>query len=180
MRKASGMVRMEDEMLSSVAATDTERAEKPSNGYRALIRVMGLLDRVMQPYFGRFGISRSQWACLRVLYRAEREGQPGLRPVDLGRRLLVRPPSVTGLIERLSRLGYVDSNSSPNDLRGKEVRLSDSGRTLVEHILQGHSRQIAAVMGGLDASAQQQLCVLLEHLAEHLETMAEGKNHAQG
>ncbi len=180
MRKASGMVRMEDEMLSSVAATDTERAEKPGNGYRALIRVMGLLDRVMQPYFGRFGISRSQWACLRVLHRAEQEGLRGLRPVDLGRRLLVRPPSVTGLIERLNRLGYVDSNSSPKDLRGKEVRLSDSGRTLVQHILQGHSRQIAAVMGGLDAAAQRQLHALLERLAEHLESMAGEKNHAQG
>jgi MarR family 2-MHQ and catechol resistance regulon transcriptional repressor len=155
------------------------RDEMPGQGYRTLLRVIGLIDRVMQPYFGRFGISRSQWACLRVLYRAEQEGLPGLRPVDLGRRLLVRPPSVTGLIERLRRLGYVSSNSSSADLRGKEVRLSDSGRKLVERILLGHGRQIAAVMGGLDAAGQQQLHLLLKRLAEHLESMAAGENHAE-
>jgi MarR family transcriptional regulator, 2-MHQ and catechol-resistance regulon repressor len=151
--------------------------EIPGHGFRALLRVQGLIDRVMQPYFGRFGISRSQWACLRVLYRAEQEGLPGMRRADLGRRLLIRPPSVTGLIERLRRLGYVGSNSSAADLRGKEVRLSQTGRALVERILQGHGNQISAVMGGLDAAGQQQLYLLLQHLAHHLESMAEGENH---
>ena len=154
------------------ALINDAQVDEPADPYRALLRVMGLLDRVMQPYFGRFGISRSQWACLRVLHRAEQEGLPGLRPVDLGRRLLVRPPSVTGLIGRLRRLGYVESNSSATDLRGKEVRLSHAGRKLVEAILQGHGDQIAAVMGGLDEAAQQQLRQLLLRLAEHLESMA--------
>ena len=149
------------------------------NPYRSLLRVTGLLDRVMQPYFGRFGVSRSQWACLRVLHRAEQEGLPGLRPVDLGRRLLVRPPSVTGLIERLQRLGYVESNSSATDLRGKEVHLSEAGRQLVERILRGHGEQIAAVMGGLDETSQRQLHHLLQRLAEHLESMAAEKNHEE-
>lgn len=153
------------------------QAESPGNSYRALLQVMGLLDRVMQPYFGRFGISRSQWACLRVLYRAEQEGLQGLRPVDLGRRLLIRPPSVTGLIERLQRLDYVESNSSAVDLRGKEVRLSDQGRRLVERILPGHRNQISRVMGGLDTDGRRQLHVLLQRLAEHLESMEAGENH---
>ncbi len=168
-----------------MAGAETEmkakRVEMPSqNGYRALVRVTGLLDRVMQPYFNRFGISRSQWACMRVLYRAEHEGMPGLRPVDLGRRLLVRPPSITGLIDRLRRLGYVMSISTSTDARGKEVRLTARGRGLVDQILVGHGSQIAAVMGGLDAAGQQQLNGLLQRLAEHLESMVEGENHVEG
>jgi DNA-binding MarR family transcriptional regulator len=150
------------------------------NGYRALIRVTGLLDRVMQPYFGRFGLSRSQWACLRVLHRAEQEGIPELRPVDLGRRLLVRPPSITGLIGRLRRVGYVASSSSSTDARGKEVRLTVRGRELVERILTGHAAQIAAVMGGLDEAGQRQLNLLLERLAAHLEWMLAEGVHAAG
>jgi len=161
-------------MLRTETVRKDRQAKMVGNGYRTLLRVIGLLDRVMQPYFGQFGISRSQWACLRVLHRAEQEGSPGLRPGDLGRRLLVRPPSVTGLIERLRRLGYVQCNLSSADLRGKEVRLSNNGRKLVERILRVHSRQIAAVMGGLDAAGQQQFYLLLQRLAEHLEKMAEG------
>ncbi len=162
-------------MVGSETEGRAQRIEMPrESGYRTLLRVTGLLDRVMQPYFGRFGISRSQWACLRVLYRAEEEGTVGLRPVDLCRRLLVRPPSITGLIDRLRRLGYVRSLSSSTDARGKEIRLTARGGALVERILEGHSAQIAAVMGGLDAAGQQQLDLLLRRLAEHLESMVEG------
>ena len=165
-------------MAKTSAVRNAGEASITRNGYRSLLRVIGLLDRVMQPYFRRFGISRSQWACLRVLHRAEQEGLPGLRPVDMGRRLLIRPPSVTGLIERMRRLGYVESNPSSTDMRGKEVRLSNSGRKLIERILQAHDHQIAAVMGGLDAAGQKQLFVLLQRMAEHLEKIAEGQNHA--
>ncbi len=172
MRGASETFQMEVDVFGLTRRAD--QTELPTQAYLALLRVMGLIDRVMQPYFSRFGISRSQWACLRVLHRAEEEGLVGMRPADLGRRLLIRPPSVTGLIERLRRLGYVRSNSSSTDLRGKEVRLSESGRGLVERILRGHRGQIASVMGGLDAAEQQQLYFLLQRLRENLESIASG------
>jgi DNA-binding MarR family transcriptional regulator len=146
------------------------------NGYLALLRVTGLLDRVMQPYFSRFGVSRSQWACLRILHHAELKGTPGLRPVDLGRRLLVRPPSITGLISRLMRSNYVVSRSSAQDGRGKLIYLTVRGRRLVEKILAGHAEQIAIVMSGLDTEGQRQLSLLLKRLAAHLESMAEQKD----
>jgi DNA-binding MarR family transcriptional regulator len=149
------------------------------SGFRALIRVSGLLDRIMQPYFGRFGISRSQWGVLRTLHRAEQEGMQGLRLMDLGDRLLVRPPSVTGLLDRLERLGYVVRNSSSADLRCKEVCLTVAGRGLVERILQGHANQIATLMRGLDASEQRQLHFLLERLGAHLESMLDAEDHVE-
>lgn len=62
MGDASKTVRMEVDMPKSTRKGG--QGELPGQGYRALLRVMGLIDRVMQPYFGRFGISRSQWACL--------------------------------------------------------------------------------------------------------------------
>jgi DNA-binding MarR family transcriptional regulator len=146
------------------------------NGYLALLRVTGLLDRVMQPYFARFGISRSQWACLRILHCSELDGMPGLRPVNLGRRLLVRPPSITGLIGRMRRLGYVTSSFSTHDGRGKLVCLTSRGRELVERVLAGHAERIAVVMSGLDADGQRQLNMLLHRLAAHLELMVEREN----
>jgi DNA-binding MarR family transcriptional regulator len=144
------------------------------DAFHALIRVSGLLDTIMQLYFGRFGISRSQWSVLRNLYRAEEEGLSGLRPADLGNRMLVRPPSVTGLVDRMERLGYVQRIGHTQDLRSKEVRLTASGRSLVDRILPGHPAQIALVMGGLDARRQKQLYRLLQRVEVHLEAVAEG------
>jgi DNA-binding MarR family transcriptional regulator len=136
---------------------------------RELIRTLGLLERVMQPYFARHGISGSQWGVLRSLHRAEGEGIWGLRQTDLSERLLVRPPSVTGALDRLERAGLVSRGGSATDHRAKLVRLTTKGRNLVEHVLTGHQQQIEAVMAGLRASEQGELRRLLSQLRKHLE-----------
>src|SRR5207247_10326817 len=95
---------------------------RPAEGaFRELLRVVGLLERVMQPYFAQFGISGAHWGVLRNLHRAEEEGLPGLRLTDLSDRLLIRPPSVTGVVDRLERAGLVSRGESTIDLRSKVV-----------------------------------------------------------
>ncbi len=137
--------------------------------FRSLVRAVGLMHRLMQPYFGRFGISGSQWGVLRTLYRAEQEGIAGLHLIELGDRLLVRPPSVTGLVDRLQRLGLVVRATAASDLRCKEVRLTTSGRELVARMLEGHPAQIANIMGGLDDSDLHRLNKLLAKMSEHMQ-----------
>ncbi len=140
--------------------------------FRALIRVYGLIGRIMQPYFGRMGISGSQWGLLRALYRAEQEGKPGLRILELGDKLLVRPPSVSGLVNRLQRLGHVRRVLPKSDLRVKEVHLTNAGRELVRRVLTTHRGQIELLMGGLNQAELQQLSAFMERLARHLKDVA--------
>src|SRR6266446_6534035 len=117
-------------MATSKARPVAARVSEQS--LRSFVRVLGLLERVMQPYFARFGISGSQWGVLRNLGRAETEGLPGLRLTDLSERLLIRPPSVTGVVDRLERGGLVVRDGSPFDMRAKQVALTAKGRELVE------------------------------------------------
>jgi DNA-binding MarR family transcriptional regulator len=140
--------------------------------FRAMLRVYGLIGRIMQPYFGRLGISGSQWGVLRTLFRAEQEGKPGLRILELGNKLLVRPPSVSGLVNRLSRLGLVEYALSKADLRAKEVHLTGSGRELVRRVLQTHGSQIDLLMKGLTEPELQQLTAFMDRIGEHLGLMA--------
>src|SRR5215468_1312905 len=113
--------------LTSPRSTPTA-AER---SFRQLIRAFGLLERVMQPYFAQFGISGAQWGVLRNLHRAELEGKAGLRLTDLSRRMLIRPPSVTGIVDRLERAGLLARHAAPDDLRAKQVALTERGRDLV-------------------------------------------------
>src|SRR6185436_19781794 len=92
----------------------------PELAFRAFIRAQGLFRNRMDPYFAQFGISGAQWGILRQLDRAEREGLTGLRLADLGHRLLVRPPSVTTLVDRLERLGLVTRATAAGDQRAKQ------------------------------------------------------------
>lgn len=141
--------------------------------FRELIRVLGLVERVMQPYFAQFGISGAQWGVLRNLYRARQQALPGLRLTDLSDRLLVRPPSVTGVVDRLQRAGLVVRDGSTTDLRSKVVRLTDRGCQLVEQILAVHGQKIDAVLEGLAPGEQVELGKLLGRLNRHLERLVQ-------
>jgi len=145
--------------------------------FRSLIRVCGLLKHVMDPYFARFGITGAQGGLLHVLRQAEKEGMRGLRLRDIGNQLLVRPPSVTGLIDCLERLGLVARSASQKDLRAKLVRLTPAGRKLVERIGAERGARIRALLAGLTSKEQKQLHQLLQRLGTHLETLAE---HSKG
>ncbi len=123
----------------------------------------------MRDYFGRFGISGAQWGVLRVLRRAEQEGRDGVRLTDIGRSMLITPPSVTGVINRLERLGWVVRKISPDDQRARVVTLTDSGRQLIENVMQGHRARVHMVMAGLSADELRDLHRLLDQLASHLE-----------
>src|SRR5436853_4320989 len=131
---------------NEMTAPITFPSRPPENALREMIRVFGLVEKVMQPYFARFGISGAQWGVMRNLHRAEQDGLPGLRLTDLSERLLIRPPSVTGVVDRLERAGLVNRGGSTIDLRAKLVSLSSAGRELMERVLQGHGQQIARVM----------------------------------
>jgi DNA-binding MarR family transcriptional regulator len=145
----------------------------PEIAYGGILRSFGLIQRVMRPYFLQFGLSQSQWAILRVLYRGEEEGRTeGLRLVELGQRLLVQPPSVTTLVRRLEKAGLVCLAAAPNDRRGVQLTLTAQGRELVQRILLVHRTQIRHVVGGLDDRELSLFCDLIERLNNHLAASA--------
>ena len=157
----------------TAATKSQEEPATPEQTFRALLRTLGLLKRVMEPYFARFGISGSQWAVLRTLLRAEAEGRKQLRLTDLGSRLLIRPPSVTGVVDRLQRMGFVARVASATDQRAKYVTLTPAGRKLLRRVLQNHPAQVRSVLSGLKEDQRDQLHGLLEQLGAHLETLAQ-------
>jgi DNA-binding MarR family transcriptional regulator len=160
-------------MIRPKPKTSTPPARE--RAFRQLIRTFGLVERVMQPYFAQFGISGAQWGVLRNLHRADSEGLRSLRLTDLSRRMLIRPPSVTGIVDRLEKMNLIVRQASTTDLRAKEVALTGAGRQLVEKVLMVHGGQIARVMNGLAREDQEELYRLLSRLGEHLEGMAESR-----
>ncbi len=93
---------------------------------------------------------------------------------DLGKRLLVRPPSLSGVIDRLERAGLVSRRRGETDQRVKEVSLTRAGEQLVTRVLKRHKAQVDLVMGGLSASETAVLHKLLERLSERLAELTDG------
>jgi DNA-binding MarR family transcriptional regulator len=161
-------------------ALSAPRSRPAEGAFRQMLRTIGLLERVMQPYFARFGITGAQWGVLRNLHRAELEGLSALRLTDLSERLLIRPPSVTGVVDRLERAGLVARGDSAVDLRVKQVALTPRGRNLVERVLAVHGSKIEAVMGALTPAEQAELHRLLGRLENHLDSLLAGGGLVNG
>ena len=150
-------------------------ATTAEGAFRAFIRTFGLLRRFMEPYFSRHGVSGSQWGVLRVLRRAETEGLADLRLTDLGARLLVRPPSISGVVDRLQRVGLVARAVSATDLRTKQVSLTEAGRRLLDGAREGHVAEVQKILSVLREEEQAQLQTLLDRIGNHLEILTEGE-----
>jgi len=138
---------------------------------REFVRAWGLFHEAMRPYFAQFGISDAQWGVLRTLQRAEEARLAPLRLTDLGERLLVRPPSITGVVGRLERDGLVLRRPSPDDNRAKRVVLTSAGRALVRRVLRHHPAQIRRILGGLGPGDARALHRLMTRFAEHLQEL---------
>jgi DNA-binding MarR family transcriptional regulator len=163
--------------MQTTAQANVPTAEET---FRALLRTLGLLERVMQPYFAGFGISGSQWGVLRNLHRAEQAGDGGLRLVDLSERLLIRPPSVTGVVDRLERAGLVARVDCTTDQRARLVGLTDEGRRLVRRVLANHQAQYDRVVGVLSEEERAGLHRALVRLGRHCEELTRGEPAANG
>lgn len=141
--------------------------------FHAMVRTGVLVRRLAEPYFARNGISASQWGVLRALQRAEAEGFDGVRVTDLGGRLLIRTPSVTGVVGRLERAGLVGREVSADDHRARLLRLTPAGRRLVHRLLDGHARRVEAFLAPLDEHQRTELAQLLGRVSDHLQELSD-------
>jgi DNA-binding MarR family transcriptional regulator len=138
---------------------------------REFVRAWGLFRETMRSHFDRFGISDAQWSVLRALQRAEEAKGSPLRMADLGERLLIRPPSVTGVVARLERDGLVVRRPAPEDNREKQVVLTGDGRALVRRVLRHHPAQIRRLVGGLTRRDARDLQRLMSRFGGHLQEL---------
>jgi len=148
------------------------RSASPSElAVREFVRAWGLFHEAMRPHFARFGISGAQWGVLRTLQRAEDARLPPLRLTDIGERLLVRPPSVTGVVDRLERSGLVRRRPDPVDSRAKQVVLTAAGRALVRRVLRRHPAQLRTILGAFTTAEAREFQRLIQRMADHLEEL---------
>lgn len=144
----------------------------PERAFHSLLRTLGLVRQVQEPYFARHGIRPSQWAVLRVLRKAETAGERGVRLTDLGERLLIRPPSVTCVVDRLVRSRLVERTASRADLRVRRVSLTARGRALVERLMEGHPERIRSLFANFAPRELAELDCLLGKMQENLHCLA--------
>ena len=84
------------------------------------------------------GLSPQQHQALLVLRAADHELSVG----EIAERLLLKPHSATGLIDRLTALGLCERVESPDDRRRVLVRLTRKAGALLDGLTEAHREEL--------------------------------------
>ncbi|ODA29557.1 MarR family winged helix-turn-helix transcriptional regulator [Planctopirus hydrillae] len=130
-----------------------------------LLRTADRLEYRCGQLFREHGLTNSQYNVLRIL-RGEGEPLPSL---EIGRRMLQPVPAMTGLIDRLQKLGLVDRQKIPMDRRQILVGLTEQGRELISQLDEPLRKLISEMFSNLDEEGLKQLTHLLEKTRQQVE-----------
>lgn len=107
--------------------TKPHRSPELEAALTAFFQASALLDDIRLKIWDRENLTVTQ---LRLLGHLREQG--GLSNAELAERLYVTRPSVSALLERLERGGYIRREVSPNDRRGINIWLEPKGREISE------------------------------------------------
>jgi MarR family 2-MHQ and catechol resistance regulon transcriptional repressor len=89
----------------------------------------------------------------------------GPLPVNvIGKKVLLTSGSITSLVDRLEKRGYVERFDDPSDRRVRLVRLTAEGRVLIEEAFGQHEKHMDDVTADLTEDELAKLIELLKKL----------------
>lgn len=116
--------------------------------YRALDAVMPRFRKI----FNEFGLTEPQWRVLRVLWEHD---EVAFR--ELASMTLIPAPSLVGIVDRLTSVGYVGRRRSENDRRLVFVHATDSGRQLEIQVMPRVHQAYAELQSSIDPATWRQV-----------------------
>lgn len=147
---------MSAEPLESPAGDDGQLA---LSVWVRLLKTHGLVLRQLRSRVPE-GLTLPQFEVLVQLHRHPEGRTPG----ELTRALLVTAGNVTGVVERLARLGLVERRPVPEDRRAVRVLLSARGEQVMRRAIPRHRRDVRALLAALPPRDLERLRDLLGRL----------------
>ena len=106
-------------------------------------------------------LSEGKFCVLIVLH----QHPEGIAPSALAERVGVTRATVSSMLQRMERDGFVHIALDARDGRGKQVSLTAEGKRFMENILPGHYRRISGLMGKLTERERREMIRLLKKLS---------------
>jgi DNA-binding MarR family transcriptional regulator len=126
-----------------------------------IARLARLLRYQMDEQLRSCGLTGVQAGLLNRLSRSD-----GLVQADLGRRMAIEPATLTGIVQRLEREGWVRRSFDPDNRRLQRVWLTEKARAALPLLQRVQLRHRRRVLSGLTAEE----LAILEALLDRVET----------
>ncbi|MGH7876700.1 MAG: MarR family winged helix-turn-helix transcriptional regulator [Candidatus Dormibacteraceae bacterium] len=102
------------------------------------------------------------------------------RLTDLAAAVCVAQPSMTDLVVRMERLGWVLRSEVTSDRRGVLIELSPAGELLLEELRNARSQRLLKHLAVLSAQEQAAMAAAVEGLGRVIESMRGGDFDLRG
>ena len=105
-----------------------------------------------------------------LMFKLHLSADSSYRITDLADLLGVDAPTVTRKVQQLERLGYVTREPDPTDRRASRIRLSATGRDVLERVMAAHRERLVHVFGDVDGRGVRdlrRLVLTLRHRTGH-------------
>lgn len=124
-----------------------------------LIRARDIAMEYFRPVLTNNDLTEQQWRVMRVL---DTKGEIDF--TTLSRESCILSPSLTGIINRLNKLGYVEKKKCQYDKRKSFLYLTDDAKALVEKLRPQIEVQYSALKERIGEEQYAQLSNLLNEL----------------
>jgi len=124
-----------------------------------MIRTFWTLQSKVEDSLKKHKLTLAQFDLLAMLL-----GLEDLNQQELAKKLAVTKGNMVGLVNRLSRRGFVKRVPSRTGRRANVIRLTASGRKLVKAALPDHVRLVSSMMSPLGVEEMGKLRALLKKL----------------
>ena len=109
------------------------------------------------------GLYRGQPSVLQALWEQE-----GLMHTELARRLQVQPATITKMLKRMEKAGFVERRPDPEDQRVSRVYLTEAGRAVRADVQQVWRKLDEEAFAGLTPEERAQVRRLFVQIRENL------------
>jgi MarR family transcriptional regulator for hemolysin len=92
-----------------------------------------------------------------------------LSQADLANKMMVEPPTLVGILDRMERDGWITRNSCPADRRKKMIHATTAAEPVWEKIAEGGRRVRASATAGLTEQEVETLKQLLDRVNQNLD-----------
>jgi MarR family transcriptional regulator for hemolysin len=152
----------------------TTKLPAPSHLGLLVSDIARLLRRNMDRRLLALGLTQAQWRAIARLARSE-----GMTQAALAESLEIQPITLTRLIDRMEKAGWVERRTHPLDRRAVQLYLAPRSQPILDEMHARASETLGEATRGIPASVLKELLETLEDIKRNLVAADSAAAHTQ-
>lgn len=142
-----------------ITMASEEEVKQALKLYIVLSRATKAINEVTNQFFQAHKLNPTEFAVLELLFHK------GRQPLQkIGNKILLASGSITYVVDKLEKRGYITRTLCPNDRRITYAEISEKGKEFMAELFPRHEQKLHQLMGALSEEEKEQTINLLKKL----------------